>query len=175
MDAMNIVKIFIDNGLDMNLGQAADVARQINNTVDYEAGQKAGEAYKSGYSLGVTEGRMQKSNELRDAGLTLGRGELIKLRGMEDFVTNMIAEAVPGIIESQGRNYKIKCIKALRERFPFLNIKDAKKYIDAGLKKIIEDETAAIREASQRAYAYSSYDYDDSYDYGCGPNCSICG
>ncbi|QFP97327.1 hypothetical protein SEA_ICHABODCRANE_263 [Streptomyces phage IchabodCrane] len=167
MDAIDIVKIFIDNGLDMNLGQAADVARQINNTVTYEIEQKQNGSYTSGYNLGITEGRMQKANEIRNEGLTVTKAEMIRLRGAEDFAYNQAREAAPKIIKEIGKLYKIMCIKRLRNDFPFLGLKDAKDIIDAEVKKITDAEDAAMR---------TRYDYSyDSYDYGCGPDCSICG
>jgi len=171
MDASNIVRLFNDAELDMNLTDAFELADRIVNDFQPEMNRQA----KVEYDLGRARGRDEGAQEVRNQGVTLDRGELIKLRGMEDFVTNMITEAVPEIIERVGRNFKIMCIKTLREKFPFLSIKQAKDFIDTGLNKIIEDEKRMLREATQRAYSYSSYDYDDSYDYGCGPNCSICG
>lgn len=159
MDAANIVKIFNDFELDMNLSQAWSLADRIINEFQPEISS----SYAKGYNSGVLEGREQAKNE----GYVLDKPELVKLRGMEDCMVEVITKEAAAIIDKFGKDYKIKCIKVLRDKFPFLSLREAKDYINIRFEQI-------EREEAERA-AYSSYDsYDYSYNPVCDSDCPVC-
>lgn len=149
MDAAKIVNLFNDAELDMSLADAYELADRIVN----EFQPVINTSYANGHKVGVTEGRIQARNE----GLTVSREEMIRLRSIEDYAANEVRQAVPGIVADNGRTFKIVCIKALRDKFPFLSIAEAK--------KLIEDHISDLERAE-------SYEYEDSY--GCDSDCPVC-
>ncbi len=164
MDALDVLKIFLDEGVEMGFTQAMDVADRIKNYHDMTLLAASDKSYTAGYEAGKVARQIQLKNE----GLTLEKSELVRLRGIEDFAYNQAREAAPKIVKEIGKLYKITCIKRLRNDFPFLSLKDAKDMIDAEVKKIEKAEEAA-RLSYENSYSYDSYD-----SYGCGWDCGIC-
>ncbi|AXH66759.1 hypothetical protein SEA_STARPLATINUM_280 [Streptomyces phage StarPlatinum] len=157
MDAMDVLKIFLDNGVEMGFTQAMEVADRIKGYHDVSMRANANDVYAEAYKKGVADGKIKAQNE----GLTLSRPEIIRLRGIEDFAFDRAREAAERVVSEVGRDSKIRCIQKLRTEFPFLSIKEGKEIIETELNRLT---------------ALESYNYDDDdYDYGCGMDCSICG
>lgn len=137
-DEARILRVFNANGVRMSLKKAFTVARYImdmhtqrvieveNNIWDVarqEANKRVEAAYKDGYGQGKLDAEVPSTYEMD------------KLQRVYDSSIRIANEQIPGIVNRVGRNYKIKCIKELRE-LTGLGLKDSKDIVDDYMRKL---------------------------------------
>jgi ribosomal protein L7/L12 len=117
-DQMTVLRVLNNNDVKISLDKAMMIAAIL---MDWHS-ERVCEVESNAYQRGLAEGKEQRLTNQEAF-------ELGKLRRMREVTFRNAREMVGGIVETHGRDKKIQCIKALRERTG-LGLKETKDIVE---------------------------------------------